>query len=153
VDHVPHTDKKEKKIFLIFKEIRMVSVAKSYMRKGFLIYEKMRQYSVIYGEAVSQIWLCNRSRLNSLMYGENSIFFFISTATHTTCGEKRKESHDESESDEDIVWNREEKQGEVARVDRVQPPVQWFCSLQTLYITLLRKKAGKRGRSREKLPG
>ncbi len=31
-----HTDKKEKKIFLIYKEIQMVSVAKSYMRKGFL---------------------------------------------------------------------------------------------------------------------
>jgi hypothetical protein len=29
---------------------------------------------------------------------------------HTTCREKRKESHDESESDEDIVGNREEKQ-------------------------------------------
>ncbi len=55
---------------------------------------------------------------------------------HGTCGEERKESHDESESDEDIVRNREEKQGEVARVDGVQPPVQWFCFLQTLYITL-----------------
>jgi hypothetical protein len=39
-------------------------------------------------------------------------------------------------------------------VDRVQPPVQWFCSLQTLYITLLGKKSGTiRRRSREKLPG
>ncbi len=59
------------------------------------------------------------SRLNSLMYGENSIFFFISADTfivHTTCRKKRKESHDESERDEDIVGNREEKQGEVAKV-------------------------------------
>jgi hypothetical protein len=32
------TDKKEKKIFLIYKEIEMGSVAKSYVRNGFLIY-------------------------------------------------------------------------------------------------------------------
>jgi hypothetical protein len=32
-----HTDKKEKKIFLVFKEIQSGAVAKSYMRKGFLI--------------------------------------------------------------------------------------------------------------------
>jgi hypothetical protein len=32
-----HTDKKEKKIFLIYKEIQNGAVAKSYMRKGFLI--------------------------------------------------------------------------------------------------------------------
>jgi hypothetical protein len=34
----------------------------------------------------------------------------------------------------------------------IQPPVQWFCTLQTLYITLLRKKSGTRRRSRERLP-
>jgi hypothetical protein len=34
------TDKKEKKIFLKYKEIHMGAVAKSYMRKGFLIYEE-----------------------------------------------------------------------------------------------------------------
>ncbi len=33
-----YTDKKENKIFLIYKEIQMVAVAKSYMRMGFLIY-------------------------------------------------------------------------------------------------------------------
>jgi hypothetical protein len=33
-----YTDKKEKKIFLINKEIQIGSVAKSYRRKGFLIY-------------------------------------------------------------------------------------------------------------------
>jgi hypothetical protein len=32
------TDKKENKIFLIYREIQSGAVAKSYMRKGFLIY-------------------------------------------------------------------------------------------------------------------
>ncbi len=50
-----NTDKKEKKIFLIYKEIQIGSVAKSYMRKGFLIYEEMRKYLVIYEEAVRHI--------------------------------------------------------------------------------------------------
>jgi hypothetical protein len=39
MDYIP--DKKEKKIFLIFKEVQMGSGAKSYMRKGFLIYEEI----------------------------------------------------------------------------------------------------------------
>jgi hypothetical protein len=38
------TDKKENKIFLIFREIQMGSGAKSYMRSGFLIYEDMHKY-------------------------------------------------------------------------------------------------------------
>ncbi len=38
------TDKKENKIFLIYKEIQMESGEKSYMRKGFLIYEEMQKY-------------------------------------------------------------------------------------------------------------
>jgi hypothetical protein len=51
-----YTDKKEKKIFLIIKEIQSGAVAKSYMRKGFLIYEGMRKYFSIYKEeAVSHI--------------------------------------------------------------------------------------------------
>jgi hypothetical protein len=50
-----HTDKKENKIFLIYKEIQSGAVAKSYMRKGFLIYEEMHKYLVIYEEAVSHI--------------------------------------------------------------------------------------------------
>jgi hypothetical protein len=52
-----HTDKKEKKIFLIYmyKEIQMGAVSKSYMRRGFLIYEEMRKYLVIYEKAVSHI--------------------------------------------------------------------------------------------------
>ncbi len=50
-----YTDKKENNIFLIYKDIQMGSVAKSYMRKGFLIYEEMRKYLVIYEEAISHI--------------------------------------------------------------------------------------------------
>jgi hypothetical protein len=50
-----YTDKKEKKIFLIYKEIPMGAVAKSYMRKGFLKYEEMGKYLVIYEEAVSHV--------------------------------------------------------------------------------------------------
>jgi hypothetical protein len=47
------TDKKENKIFLIYKEIQKGAVAKSYMRKGFLIYEEMRKF--LYEVAVSHI--------------------------------------------------------------------------------------------------
>jgi hypothetical protein len=50
-----HTDKKENKIFLIYEEIQMGVIAKSYMRKGFLIYEETRNYLVIYEEGVSHI--------------------------------------------------------------------------------------------------
>jgi hypothetical protein len=50
-----YTDKKENKIFLIYREIQNGAVAKSYMRKGFLIYDEMRKYFPIYEEAVSQI--------------------------------------------------------------------------------------------------
>ncbi len=71
-----YTDKKEKKIFLIYKEIQTGAVARSYMRKGFLIYEEMRKYLVIYEEAVSHIWLCNRSRLNFLIYEKNLFSFY-----------------------------------------------------------------------------
>ncbi len=39
-----YTDKKDNKIFLIFKEIQSGAVANSYMRKGFLIYEEMHKY-------------------------------------------------------------------------------------------------------------
>ncbi len=41
---IMYTDKKENKIFLIYKEIQMESGVKSYMRKGFLIYEEMHTY-------------------------------------------------------------------------------------------------------------
>ncbi len=49
------TDKKEKKIYLIYMEIQSGAVAKSYTRKGFLMYEEMRKYFSIYEEAVSYI--------------------------------------------------------------------------------------------------
>jgi hypothetical protein len=49
----PHTDKKENKMFLIFKEIQSGAVAKSYMRKVFLMYEEMYNYFPTYEEAVS----------------------------------------------------------------------------------------------------
>jgi hypothetical protein len=45
--YVIRTVKKEKNIFLIYKEIQKGSGAKSYMMKGFLTYEEMRKYSVI----------------------------------------------------------------------------------------------------------
>jgi len=73
-----YTDKKENKIFLIYKEIQSRIVAKSYMRKGFLIYEEMRKHFTIYEEAVSHIWLCNCTILNFPIYEEYLIFFFIS---------------------------------------------------------------------------
>jgi hypothetical protein len=46
--HVAYIDKKENEIFLIYKEIQMGSVEKSYMRKGFQICEEMGKYLVIY---------------------------------------------------------------------------------------------------------
>jgi hypothetical protein len=49
------TDKNGKKIFLIYKEIQMGAVAKSYMRKGFQKYEEMRKYLVECEEAISLI--------------------------------------------------------------------------------------------------
>jgi hypothetical protein len=49
---VQYTDKKEKKIFLIYKEILNGTVAKSYMRKGFLTFEQMRKYLFIYDKVV-----------------------------------------------------------------------------------------------------
>jgi hypothetical protein len=80
-----HTDKKENKIFPIYKENQMGSGAKSFMRKGFLIYEEMRKFFTIYEEAVSHIWLCTLSLWISL-YMRNFFFFFISTASIHTSG-------------------------------------------------------------------
>jgi hypothetical protein len=72
------TDKKENRVFLIYKKIQMGAVAKSYMKKGFQIYEEMQKYLVIYDKAVSHKRLCNRSLLDFLIFKENSILFFIS---------------------------------------------------------------------------
>ncbi len=55
VDIRLYTDKKEYGIFLIYKEIQMGSVAKSFMKKGFLICEEMRKYLTIYADAVRRI--------------------------------------------------------------------------------------------------
>ncbi len=49
------TDKKEKKIFLIYNEIQSGAVAKSFMRKDFLVCEDLRKYFPIYEEAFSHI--------------------------------------------------------------------------------------------------
>ncbi len=79
--HISYTDKKEKKIFLIYKEIQNGAVAKSYMMNGFLIYKELHKYLTKYEEAVSYIWLCNCSILNFLTYEENVIVLcFISVA-------------------------------------------------------------------------
>jgi hypothetical protein len=48
------TDKKEKEIFLIYQEIQMGAVAKSYIFEEGL-HEKMQKYLTIYEEAVSHI--------------------------------------------------------------------------------------------------
>ncbi len=53
--HVAYTDKKEYQIFLIYTEIQMGSVAKSYMRKGFLICEEVPKCFIIYQEAFGHI--------------------------------------------------------------------------------------------------
>ncbi len=81
--HQRHTDKKEKKIFLlIYKEIQMGSAAKSYMRKRFIIYEEMHKYLTICEETVSYILLCNWSLLNFLICEEKLIFFLINTGAN-----------------------------------------------------------------------
>jgi hypothetical protein len=52
----PTLIRKEKKIILIYREIQMGSVGKSYMRKCCLIYEEMCKYLTIYEEeAVSHV--------------------------------------------------------------------------------------------------
>ncbi len=72
---IPHTDKKENKIFLIYMKFRRDRVQT--MRKGFLIYEEMCKFFSIYEEAVSHIWLCTRSLLISL-YMKKLLFDFLS---------------------------------------------------------------------------
>jgi hypothetical protein len=50
-----YTDKKEKKICLVCREIQCGAVARSCMRKDFLIYEEMRKYFPMYEEAVRHV--------------------------------------------------------------------------------------------------
>ncbi len=51
--NLKYTDKKENKVFLVYKEIQMGAVAKSYKRKGFL----MRRPLVIYDFATAPFWI------------------------------------------------------------------------------------------------
>ncbi len=71
-----YTDKKENKIFLIYREIQMGAVARSYMRKGLLIYEEMRKYLavrrplVIYDFTAVPLWIS--------LYKRKILFSFLS---------------------------------------------------------------------------
>ncbi len=49
------TDEKEHKIFLIYKEIQIGSVAKSYLTNGLLIYGEIFAHFLIYLEALPQL--------------------------------------------------------------------------------------------------
>jgi hypothetical protein len=80
-----YTDKKEKKIFLIHKEIQMGAVAKSHMKMGFLIYEEMHKYLVIYEEAASHILLYNRFLLDFIIYLEIFCCFLFYQYTTMLC--------------------------------------------------------------------
>ncbi len=68
-----YTEKKYKKIFLVYREIQSGAVAKSYIRKGFLIYEEMRKYFSIYEETVSHVYI----RKGFLIYEEMRKYFSI----------------------------------------------------------------------------
>jgi hypothetical protein len=72
-----YTDKKEKKIFLVYTEIQKKSVAKPYMTNGLLIYGSLFSHFLIYSEALPHLRLCNPSHLNFRLYEENFLFFFI----------------------------------------------------------------------------
>ncbi len=75
------TDKKEKKIFLIYKEIQTGAVAKSYMMNAFLIYEKCANIqSYLRSPLVIQYMTLQPLPLNFLIYEQNLIFFFVSVA-------------------------------------------------------------------------
>ncbi len=50
-----YTDKKEKKIFLIYEEIQNVAVAKSYMEKYFRIFSYIRKPFLIYDLATASL--------------------------------------------------------------------------------------------------
>jgi hypothetical protein len=80
-----YTDKKENEIFLIYKEIQMGSVAKSYMRNGFLIlYMRKcanispyrRRPLVIYDFAIDPFWF-------PFIWGKFDFLFYQCTLTVT----------------------------------------------------------------------
>jgi hypothetical protein len=75
--NVWYTDEKEKKIFLIYKEIQNGAVAKSYMRKGFLIYKEMRKcLLILYLRRPLFIYDFAIAPFRISLYEENMIFFF-----------------------------------------------------------------------------
>ncbi len=84
---IGYTDKKENKIFLIYKEIQNGAVAKSYMTNGLLIYGEIFEHFLIYQEALPQIWLCNCSTLNCLIYvwWKFDFLFYQCTRTILQC--------------------------------------------------------------------
>jgi hypothetical protein len=70
---ISHTDEKENKIFLIYKEIQNGAVAKSYMTNGLLIY--------VLGRPSSYMTL-QLLHTEFPLYEENLFFFFISVLRH-----------------------------------------------------------------------
>ncbi len=86
-DFWEYTDKKEKKIFLIYKESQMGSGAKSYMRKGFLIWciLKNANYLTIYVDCWDRKSSMTLDAIpkNFLYIWENFIFFFTSVVFAT----------------------------------------------------------------------
>ncbi len=64
-------------MFLIYNEIQIRAVAKSYLRKGFLKYEEMRKYLAICEEAVSVYYFANGAFWISL-YMKKILFSFLS---------------------------------------------------------------------------
>ncbi len=83
------TDKKQIKIFLIYKEIQNRAVAKSYMTNGLLIYGEIFAhfliYSTVLGSPSSYITLqLLHSSFTYTVYEENFIFFFVSVEPFPT---------------------------------------------------------------------
>jgi hypothetical protein len=73
---IPYTDKNEKKIFLIYREIQSGAAAKSYLRNGFLIYEEMRKHFPIYEIMRRPLVIYDFATApTALIYEENLIFF------------------------------------------------------------------------------
>ncbi len=72
------TDKKEFKIFLIYKEIQKGSVAVMYMTNGLLFWLNISAFPhILWSPSSYSIWLCNSSHLNFLIDEENFVFVFI----------------------------------------------------------------------------
>jgi hypothetical protein len=72
-----HTDKKENKVFLIYKEVQKGAVAKSYTTNGLLIYDEIFVHFLI-----RKPILLGFLTLQLLPYEENSILFLIIALEH-----------------------------------------------------------------------